>query len=286
MLLSLNTLRDLLNEKYLEFSNCMQVIKIIGISPSRVCGRARSHKLIDRQLTNHFPSETEGAESKDHFPSETEGAESKGHFPSETEGAESKDGNMSMDLQFSNHFPSETEGVDYEDRDIYCTILKCGIEIPKWFNHQTIENSISFWVGCRFPKFALCVVPVPEQEGYCDIIDISINGCEKREYKHFNLHQLSLFSPHQWLLQQQLNESNPTDQNHVELTCRTYFNWYSLKWWGVHIECTCPPQESDDDDVVDYWRELPFLGDPPNSLSYFAFEPLDLCERVIEALRH
>ena len=273
MLLSLNTLRDLLNEKYLEFSNCMQVIKIIGISPSRVCGRARSHKLIDRQLTDHFPSETEGAESK-------------GHFPSETEGAESKDGNMSMDLQFSNHFPSETEGVEYEDRDIYCTILKCGIEIPKWFNHQTIENSISFWVGCRFPKFALCVVPVPEQEGYCDIIDISINGCETREYKHFNLHQLSLFSPHQWLLQQQLNESNPTDQNHVELTCRTYFNWYSLKWWGVHIECTCPPQESDDDDVVDYWRKLPFLGDTPNSLSYFAFEPLDLCERVIEALRH
>ena len=29
---------------------------------------------------------------------------------------------------------------------------------------------------------------------------------------------------------------------------------------GVHVECTCPPQESDDDDDVDYRNELPFYG--------------------------
>ena len=51
--------------KNIEFSNCMQVIEIIGILPNRVCGWARSNKLMDPQLTNYFPSETEGAESKD-----------------------------------------------------------------------------------------------------------------------------------------------------------------------------------------------------------------------------
>ena len=105
MLLSLNTLRDLLNEKYLEFSNCMQVIEIIGISPNRVCGSARS--------TNYFPSESE-------------------------------DGDISMDRQFSNHFSSETEGVEYENPFSKRTITFLETEMPKWFNHQSVENSIFF----------------------------------------------------------------------------------------------------------------------------------------------
>ena len=70
----------------------MQVIEIIGISPNRVCGRARSNKLMDPQLTNYFPFETEGAESED--------------------------GDISMDWQLTNHFLPETEGVEYEDRDV------------------------------------------------------------------------------------------------------------------------------------------------------------------------
>ena len=206
MLLSLNTLRDLLNEKYLEFSNCMQVIEIIGISPNRVCGSARS--------TNYFPSESE-------------------------------DGDISMDRQFSNHFSSETEGVEDENQLFNRTITFSETEMPKWFNHQSVENSIFFWVGRKFPKLAVCVVL--GRLGFYGSVYISINGYKKREYEYIrhtgNNCNLHLFSPPQWSLQEHLNKSNPTDQNHVKVT---YFvplpNF--IKRWGVHVECTCPPQEA------------------------------------------
>ena len=48
--------------KNIEFSNCMQVIGIIGILPNRVCGRARSNKLMDLQFSNNLPSETNAYE--------------------------------------------------------------------------------------------------------------------------------------------------------------------------------------------------------------------------------
>ena len=218
--------------KNIEFSNCVQVIDIIGILPSRVCGSARSNKLVDPQLTNLFPSETEGAESKD--------------------------GDISMDWQLTNHFLSETEGVEYEDRDVDRTILVWGTEMPKWFNHQSVDNSIFFWVGRKFPKLAVCIAL--GREGFYGYVDISINGYEKQEYESFDLHgnNLHLFSPTQRSLQRHLNESNPTDRNHVEVTYRIDDDEFSIKRWGVHVECTCPPQESDDDDDVDYRNELPF----------------------------
>ena len=191
----------------------MQAIEIMGIVPSRVCGRARSHKLMDPQLTNYFPSETEGVES--------------------------------------------------EDREVDRTITFWGTEMPKWFNHQSVDNSIYFFVGCKFPKLAVCIV-VGQEGGYVSV-DISINGYEKREYGYFDPSErdysynlLFLHSPSQWRLQQQLNESNPTDQNLVEVTYRAYefddddvepnsyigpLNPNLIKRWGVHVECTCPPQE-------------------------------------------
>ena len=212
MLLSLNTLRDLLNEKYLEFSNCMQVIEIIGISPNRVCGSARS--------TNYFPSESE-------------------------------DGDISMDRQFSHHSSSETEGVEYENQFSKRTITFSETETPKWFNHQSVENSIFFWVGRKFPKLAVCVVL--GRLAVFGSVYISINGYKNREYEHIrhsgNNRNLHLFSPSQLSLQEHLNKSNPTDQNHVKVTYiidryRNYDDANLIKRWGVHVECTCPPQES------------------------------------------
>ncbi|XP_075656959.1 putative disease resistance protein RPP1 [Castanea sativa] len=192
-----------------------QVIEIIGILPSRVCGRARSNKLMDPQLTNYFPSETEGAESED--------------------------GDISMDPQFSNHFPSETKGVEYEDGGIKRIIYFWGTEMPKWFNHQSVDNSIFFFVGRKFPKLVVCIVA---QKRFYGTIDISINGYKNRE-KNANTfgNTLFLFSLTQRSLQRRLNESNPTDQNLVEVSI-TYKTFCSIKRWGVHVECTCPPQES------------------------------------------
>ena len=237
--------------KNIEFSNCMQVIKIIGISPNRVCGRARSNKLMDLQISNIFPSETEGAESEE-------------VDISETEGAESEEGDISMDLQISNNFPSETESDESEEEDISMD----GIDIRfwetdmlKWFNHRSVDNSIFFFVGRNFPKLVVCIVP--GLEDFDGFVEISINGYENREYESIHLlpnYTQYLFSLTQWsLLQRHLNESNPTDQNRVKVSIRYEADdtCYSIKMWGVHVECTCPPQE---DDAVDYGYSIKGWG--------------------------
>ena len=217
--------------KNIEFSNCMQVIGIFGILPNRVCGRARSNKL--------------------------------------------------MDLQISNNLPSETEKRGWERGGFNLRITFSGTEMLKWFNHQSVDNSIFFSVGRNFPKLVVCIVL--GLEGFDGFVEISINGYENREYESIHLSRnyiqfvftQYLFSLTQWsLLQRHLNESNPTDQNRVKVSirCKSDDTCYSIKRWGVHVECTCPPQESaipnlplltaghDDDDDVDYMRELPFYG--------------------------
>ena len=224
----------MLSEKYLEFSNCMQVIEIIGILPSRVCGKARSNKLMDPQLTNYFPPETEGAKSEDW--------------------------DISMDPQFSNNFPSEIEGIEYEDRDVDRTIYFWGTEMPKWFNHQSVGNSIFFFVGRKFPKLAVCIDP--GQEVFSGTVHISINGykisdgCFGRSFM-FGGNNLHLFSPPQLSLQRHLNESNPTDQNLVKVSITYNSNGYPVKRWGVHVECICRPQESANAPI---WYSIKRLG--------------------------
>ena len=162
------------------------------------------------------------------------------YFPSKTEGAEYEDGDISMDPQFSNKFPSEiegaeskseTEGVEYEDGDIDRNIYFWGTEMPKWFNHQSVDHSIFFFVGCEFPKLAVCIVPGREVESVS--VHISING-HKKSYLYFRDSRFSddipdsefslgendlfLFSLTQRSLQRYLYKSNPTDQNLVKVS--------------------------------------------------------------------
>ena len=190
------------------------------------------------------------------------------YFPSETEGAKYEDRDISMDPQFSNNFPSETEGVGYEDGGIDRTIYFWGTEMPKWFNHQSVDDSIFFFVGRKFPKLAVCIVPGREVVSVS--VHISINGYKKSdlyfrdffdEFEFFlTENNLCLFSLTQRSLQRHLNKSNPTDQNLVEVSITYSESGYSVKRWGVHVECTCPPQESNDDDDVDYRSEFTFYG--------------------------
>ena len=152
-----------------------------------------------------------------------------------------------MDPQLTNYFPSETEGAESEDQDVDRAISFWGTEMPKWFNHQSVDNSIFFLVGRKFPKLAVCIVV--GQGGFYGSVHISINGY-KESYTSFKIfstvggYNLHLFSPTQWSLQRHLNESNPTDQNLVEVSITYSKKWYFVKRLGVHVECTCPPQES------------------------------------------
>ena len=140
-----------------------------------------------------------------------------------------------------------------------------GTEMLKWFNHRSVDNSIVFFVGRNFPKLVVCIVPGPE--GFHGFVEISINGYENREYESIDLRgdliyyfYQYLFSLTQWsLLQRHLNESNPTDQNRVKVSIRYKSDdtCYSIKMWGVHVECTCPPQE---DDAVDYGYSIKGWG--------------------------
>ena len=188
--------------KNIEFSNCMQVIGLIGILPNRVCGGARSEKLMDLQISNNFPSETEVIEWV--------------HFR-----RESFDG-------------------------FHRNIAFRGTEMLKWFNHRSVNNSIIFFfVGRNFPKLVVFIVTGPE--GFHGFVEISINGFEIREFQSIDLggYTRYLFSLTQWsLLQRHLNESNPTDQNFVEVSirCKSDFHGYPIKMWGLHAECTCTPQ--------------------------------------------
>ena len=198
----------------------------------------------------------------------------------ECEGARS---DILMDPWFPDDFPAETEGSESEDGDFPLYFIVPGTEIPKWFNHQSVENSISFWVGRKFPKLAVYIALGLDEEHSsdygCDVY-VSVNGFKKRRYRN-NLgvysHYLLLFSRPQHFLQKHLNDSSPVERNHVEVTCEIEFyelepqNLKVIKRWGVHVECICPPREfcilnashDDDDDGCDdikYLSELPFYG--------------------------
>ncbi len=57
----------------------------------------------------------------------------------ECEGARSY---ILMDPWFPDDFPAETEGLESEDGEFRHYFIVPGTEIPKWFNHQSVENSI------------------------------------------------------------------------------------------------------------------------------------------------
>ncbi|XP_050274400.1 disease resistance protein RUN1-like [Quercus robur] len=157
--------------------------------------------------------------------------------------------------------------VDFGER---YDILVPGKKIPNWINHQSIESSISFWVGLEFPSFAICValhlVPLKDRyasndkyDSICDdIIDcvfdihISTDSRKRRHMVRWRFHDLKcdhlLFcgEPH-CQLQREFGDLMQGGQNHIEVSCKID-QWASrngkyapvIARMGVHVECICP----------------------------------------------
>ena len=132
-------------------------------------------------------------------------------------------------------------------------------KIPKSFkfNHQSFGNSISFRVGCKFPKSAVCVAfrSAKTRRYFCRqfYVHVSINGCKQK------FHSLSTSERCEelWLFSKslgQLNKPNLSEQNQVEVEVMCQFphriatgthHTDFIKWLGVNVECICCPQKSD-----------------------------------------
>ncbi|KAF3954977.1 hypothetical protein CMV_019757 [Castanea mollissima] len=161
--------------------------------------------------------------------------------------------------------------VDFAER---YEIIVPGKKIPNWINHQSIESSVSFWVGPEFPSIAVCVAfhLIPLKDSYAnndkhgsicgDIIDcicdihISTNSRKRRHMAGFTFFDLKC--DHLWFygephsrLQRRFGDLMQGDRNHVEISCKishwtSKFGKYApmIARMGVHVECVCPPQNS------------------------------------------
>ncbi|XP_075654350.1 TMV resistance protein N-like [Castanea sativa] len=173
------------------------------------------------------------------------------------------------DSESESESDSDSEIEDYE-------ILLPGTEIPKWlkFNHQSCGNSISFKVGCQFPKLAVCVASrsVEAHEARYFYVHVFING-RKQYFSHIrteesyeelrlfykpNLGQFhKLFEQNQVVVQVEVGDTYKMvfEQNQIKrLKLPQNHFTDTIKWWGVNVECICCPQKSD----ITY---LPLLSD-------------------------
>ena len=124
-------------------------------------------------------------------------------------------------------------------------------EIPKdlKFNHQTFGNSVSFCVGKKFSKLAICIAFRTGFHHYN--VNISINGWIQLD----SVFAKNGIEEELWLLSifyEQLNKRKLSEQNHIEVKVIPFSSHGllgnhtdSIKWLGVIVECTCYPQNSD-----------------------------------------
>ena len=187
--------------------------------------------------------------------------------------------NFSSQVSLSKFYAIEDESfptldaylVDYGE--IY-GIKVPGKKIPNWINHQSIESSISFWVGSKFPSIVVCVAfhLIPLKNSYANndnygsirddviylVCDIHILTNSSKRRRMFRMHFYELKCDHLWFygeshsqLQRDFRDLIQDDQNHVEISCKIA-HWVSrngkyapvIARMGVHVECMCPPQNS------------------------------------------
>ncbi|XP_030974083.1 probable WRKY transcription factor 19 [Quercus lobata] len=157
----------------------------------------------------------------------------------------------------------EGERSDILSRDLFLfhwgderSFMVPGTEIPRRLNskHHSVGNSISFRVGRKFPNvFAVYFAfgPVPRPSPAVLNVYLSINGFEKVLINFITPYRdasdtLWISSRSHLKLQKLLNESNPSDYNHVEVTYGLIppIRNLELRRWGVKVECICCPQKS------------------------------------------
>ena len=140
---------------------------------------------------------------------------------------------------------------------ILCSLRLPGTEIPKClkFSHQSFGNSVSFWIGKKISKLAVCIA-FRSVEAHIYVkcyFNISINGCNL-PYPIID-DSWTKVSEQLWLLSislGQLNKRKLSEQNHieVEVICKIRNSKKGnhtdiIKWIGVNVECSCYPQNSD-----------------------------------------
>ena len=150
-------------------------------------------------------------------------------------------------------------------------IIVTGKKIPKWFNHQSIESSISFWIGPKFPTIAVCFAfhLVPLEDSYdnndkcgfvCDDeirwqchVNIFTNGHMRPftllwNFCHMKCDHLWFYGDSRSQLQRYFGNMMQGDRNLVKVSCKISC-WSSrngkfapmIARMGVHAECLCHP---------------------------------------------
>ncbi|KAK4592213.1 hypothetical protein RGQ29_016644 [Quercus rubra] len=134
-----------------------------------------------------------------------------------------------------------------------------GSVIPNWFNHQSVGNSISFWIGRDFPTFVCCAVLEPKEQ-LCELylqVFLKINGTKVDVIGPFGSKRVTdMMSNHVWFfnVSREFPGLNLYDQNYVEVVIETFScdrvapeidpsltkDPFLIVSCGIHAECICP----------------------------------------------
>nr|POE71214.1 hypothetical protein CFP56_29047 [Quercus suber] len=118
-----------------------------------------------------------------------------------------------------------------------------GSVIPNWFNHQSVGNSISFWIGRDFPTFVCCAVLEPKEQ-LCELylhVYLKINGTIVGVTGPFLSEWVTdMTCNHLWFfnVSREFPGLNLYDQNHVEVVIEA--SSIDIVQAGIHVECICP----------------------------------------------
>ena len=123
-------------------------------------------------------------------------------------------------------------------------LLLPGSEIPKWFNHQSVGNSISLWVNrdCDYQKFVYSVVFEPNEWNATVRVSLKINGIQLLDWISSGIKRVKdMTGNHVWFVKvfacPWSRDLNLFERNRVEVEfeCVSHI----LKC-GIHAECIVP----------------------------------------------